>query len=78
VALRRAGKSIPEDVAVVGFDDVPIARHLSPPLTTIRVPIETASYLAARQLVRMIRNDEADVSTVLPVELVVRHSCGCL
>lgn len=78
VALRKAGKSIPEDVAVVGFDDVPIARHLSPPLTTIRVPIETASYLAARQLVRMIRNDEADVSTVLPVELVVRHSCGCL
>ncbi|MGL4648116.1 MAG: LacI family DNA-binding transcriptional regulator [Caldilineaceae bacterium] len=77
VGLRRAGLRIPQDVKLAGFDDVPIARHLNPPLTTVRVPIETASYLAARQLVRMIRNDEADVTTVLPVELVVRESCGC-
>ncbi len=77
MALRRAGRRVPEDVKLVGFDDVPLARHLNPPLTTIRVPIETASYLAARQLVRLIRNDEADVQTLLPVELVVRESCGC-
>jgi DNA-binding LacI/PurR family transcriptional regulator len=77
MALRRAGVRVPQEVCLAGFDDVPIARHLNPPLTTVRVPIETASYLAARQLVRMIRNDEADISTVLPVELVVRESCGC-
>lgn len=77
LALRRFGKRIPEDVAVVGFDDVPMARHLNPPLTTVRVPIETASYLAARQLMRLVRNDEADVVSVLPVELILRQSCGC-
>ena len=77
LALRRAGKRVPEEIAVVGFDDVPLSRHLNPPLTTVRAPIETASYLAARQLVRLIRNDSADAITMLPVELVVRQSCGC-
>jgi DNA-binding LacI/PurR family transcriptional regulator len=77
LALRRAGKRVPEEIAVVGFDDVPLSRHLNPPLTTVRAPIETASYLAARQLVRLIRNDDANPITVLPVELVVRQSCGC-
>jgi DNA-binding LacI/PurR family transcriptional regulator len=77
MALRKSSLRIPEDVAVVGFDDVPMARHLNPPLTTIRAPIETASYLAARHLVRLIRNDETDSAMVLPVELVVRQSCGC-
>lgn len=77
MALRRANMHVPNDVAVVGFDDVPMARHLNPPLTTVRVPIETASYLAARQLVRLVRNDAADPVTILPVELVVRQSCGC-
>lgn len=77
MALRRESLRVPEDVAVAGFDDVPLARHLNPPLTTVRVPIETASYLAARQLVRLVRNDAADPVTVLPVELVVRQSCGC-
>lgn len=77
LAVRRAGLRIPEDVAVIGFDDVPFARHLNPPLTTVRAPIETASYLAARRLFRLIRGDEPDLVTVLPVELLVRQSCGC-
>lgn len=77
MALRKSARHVPEDISVVGFDDVPLARHLNPPLTTVRAPIETASYLAARQLVRLIRNVEADVMTLLPVEMVVRHSCGC-
>ena len=77
MALRRASLNVPNDVSVVGFDDVPMSRHLNPPLTTIRAPIETASYLAARQLVRLIRSEEADATTVLPVEMVVRQSCGC-
>lgn len=77
LGLRRAGKRVPEEVSVVGFDDVPLSRHLNPPLTTVRAPIETASYMAARQLVRLIRNDDADPITVLPVEMVVRQSCGC-
>lgn len=78
LAVRKAGLRIPEDVAVIGFDDVSFSRHLNPPLTTVRAPIETASYLAARQLFRLIRGDEADLATVLPVELLVRQSCGCV
>jgi len=77
-ALRRAGKRVPEDVAVVGFDDVPISRHLTDlPLTTVRAPIERAGLEAARQLVRLIRAGEADPLVLLSTELVIRRSCGC-
>ncbi len=77
MALRRAAVRIPEDVAVIGFDDMSFVRHFSPSLTTVRAPIEAASYLAARQLTRLIHGDEADLATILPVELVMRQSCGC-
>ena len=77
-ALRRAGTRVPEDVAVVGFDDSPISRHLTPlPLTTVHAPIETAGYEAARQLARLVRTGEADPLVLLPTELVIRRSCGC-
>ncbi len=76
-ALQQAGKRVPEDVAVVGFDDVPTARYLTPPLTTVRAPIETAGREAARQLVRLIRRQQADPLILLPTELVIRRSCGC-
>jgi DNA-binding LacI/PurR family transcriptional regulator len=74
MALRKYGLRVPEDVALAGFDDATMARHLNPPLTTIRAPIETASYLAARYLVRMIRGEEVETNTQLPVELIVRES----
>ena len=78
IALWRAGKCIPEDVAVVGFDDGPISHHLaSVPLTTVHAPIEQAGLAAARQLVRLIRTGRADPLVLLPTELVVRQSCGC-
>jgi LacI family transcriptional regulator len=76
-ALKEAGIRVPEDVAVVGFDDIPISRHLSPPLTTVRVPIETAAREAVNQLVRLIRTGEAENLILLPTELVIRYSCGC-
>jgi len=75
-ALQRAGKRVPEDVAVVGFDDGPISQHLTP-LTTVRAPIEEAGLAAARQLVRLIRTGEADPLVLLPTELIIRRSCGC-
>ena len=70
-------KRVPEDVAVVGFDDLPFAQHLNPPLTTVRAPIEQAGYLAATELFSILATGEADALTVLPVELVIRQSCGC-
>lgn len=78
IALRRAGKRVPEDIAVVGFDDVPLSRHLTPPLTTVRAPIEEAGHAAVRQLVQLIHTGHAEPAMqLLPTKLVIRHSCGC-
>jgi len=76
-ALQRAGRLIPDDVAVVGFDDVPLARFLTPPLTTVRAPTEQVGYDAVRQLVRLMRGERAEPLILLPTELVIRKSCGC-
>lgn len=77
-ALRQAGKRVPEDIAVVGFDDVPTSRYLTPPLTTVRAPIEVAGREAARQLACLIRRRQAESLILLPTELVIRRSCGCV
>lgn len=76
-SLKQAGKRVPEDIAVVGFDDIPTSRYLTPPLTTVRAPIEQAGFEATQQLVRLIRKGQADSLVLLPTELVVRRSCGC-
>ncbi|WP_433338990.1 LacI family DNA-binding transcriptional regulator [Spirillospora sp. CA-294931] len=74
--LRRAGRRVPDDVAVVGFDDIEAARFTDPPLTTIRHPIEEV----ARSIVRvLLAGDTADGDRlaeplILPTELVVRDS----
>ncbi|MBZ0284845.1 MAG: LacI family transcriptional regulator [Anaerolineae bacterium] len=75
-ALKASGLRVPEDIALVGFDDIPVARHLNPPLTTVRAPIETAAREAVQQLVRLIRTSEAEKLILLPTELVIRRSCG--
>ena len=73
-ALERAGRSVPRDVSVVGYDDVPVARYSRPALTTIRQ--DTA--LAGRLLLSKLLNGEATNlrSERLPTDLVVRESCG--
>jgi DNA-binding LacI/PurR family transcriptional regulator len=76
-ALKLAGRLIPRDVAVVGFDDVPFARYLSPALTTVRAPIEEIGREAIHQLVRLINGEKAEVLTLMRTELVIRESCGC-
>lgn len=77
MALQRAGKRVPEDIAVVGFDDVHLAHYLMPPLTTVRAPVEQAGREAIQQLVRLIRTGQANPLVLLPTELVIRRSCGC-
>lgn len=76
-ALSQAGKRAPEDVAVVGFDDIALSRYLTPPLTTVRAPTEQVGCEATRQLVRLIRGEAVDPLVLLPTELVIRQSCGC-
>jgi DNA-binding LacI/PurR family transcriptional regulator len=73
-ALRAAGRRVPEDVAVVGFDDIEMARYTDPPLTTVRQPIEDIGHTIARQLLRLLAGEEIDPALELPTELVVRES----
>jgi DNA-binding LacI/PurR family transcriptional regulator len=76
-ALREAGKRVPEDVSVVGFDDQRMAAYLNPPLTTVRAPTEEVGRIATEQLVKLIRTGQADQLILLPTELIFRRSCGC-
>ncbi|MCF3960890.1 LacI family DNA-binding transcriptional regulator [Streptomyces fuscigenes] len=74
-ALRAAGRSVPEDIAVIGFDDLPMARHTEPPLTTVRQPARLLGETAARLLLGHLGGTPApDEPVVLPTELVVRRS----
>ncbi|MEV5414091.1 LacI family DNA-binding transcriptional regulator [Thermopolyspora sp. NPDC052614] len=72
--LRDAGRKVPDDVAVVGFDDSSIARHLRPPLTTIRQPIEDLASIAVRLLLAGMSGETPKDNPILPAELVVRES----
>ncbi len=76
-ALNQAGLRVPEDVALVGFDDMLPSRYLNPPLTTVRAPTEQVGQEAVKQLVRRIHTGQADAEVLLPTELVIRQSCGC-
>ncbi|MGP4044485.1 LacI family DNA-binding transcriptional regulator [Streptomyces sp. 2A115] len=73
--LRRQGSRVPDDVAVVGFDDSIIARHSNPPLSTVRQPVEEIGSMIAHILLEEIGDPEAPRRHVtLPTELVVRES----
>jgi LacI family transcriptional regulator len=77
-ALREAGVPVPEEVAVAGFDDIPIAQYTSPPLTSVRVPIIELGERATTRLVRALATDgpRRPRRETLSTELVVRQSCG--
>jgi DNA-binding LacI/PurR family transcriptional regulator len=76
--LERSGRRVPDDVAVIGFDDHPLAAQVTPALTTVRQPIEEFGRLAARRLMAMIQADDSapvgPFATILPTTLVVRES----
>jgi LacI family transcriptional regulator len=78
-AARDRGLTIPEDLSIIGFDDIPQAGLVYPPLTTIRQPREQMGRVATRMLLTMIADPHLEIKRVaLPTELVVRQSCRSL
>ncbi len=75
LAIKHANLSIPRDIAVVGFDDIPMADFYDPPLTTIRIPSYGLGWAAGERLVRLVQGEVLDQEGVLlESELVVRKS----
>src|SRR5690606_16725937 len=76
-AIHDAGLRVPEDIAIVSFDDLPIATRDKPHLSTIRQPISATGKVAVETLLRVIETPSIEQQTIfLPVELVVRDTCG--
>jgi DNA-binding LacI/PurR family transcriptional regulator len=72
--LRTAGRRVPEDVAVIGFDDIELAAYTDPPLTTVRQPIQEIGRQMARQLLNLAAGRPVEPALVLPTALVIRES----
>jgi LacI family transcriptional regulator len=79
-AFRQAGLQAPQDIALVSFDDIPVASAIEPALTTVRQPIERMGAMAVDVLLSVLTgSQEPDAPVhriILPTELVVRASCG--
>jgi len=73
-ALRTSGRTVPADVSVVGFDDIELARHTEPPLTTIRQPVVAQARAMTELLLTQIGGDPVPDPVILPTELVERES----
>jgi DNA-binding LacI/PurR family transcriptional regulator len=77
-ALRRTGLNVPADVLLVGYDDIPLARYVEPPLTSVQGDMAEVGSVAALRLLELIGGHPPDKHvTLLPTDLVVRRSCGC-
>jgi DNA-binding LacI/PurR family transcriptional regulator len=72
--LRRHGINVPEDVSVVGYDNVEFSKYTQPPLTTISQDSERGGQLIVSKLID--RRNQNFVSEALPLDLIVRESCG--
>jgi LacI family transcriptional regulator len=79
-ALRDAGIQLPQEMALAGFDDVPIAPFLTPALTSVRVGINNLGIKAVDTLLHAVRhkNTHHKETTILETTLSLRESCGCI
>src|SRR6202012_3736139 len=76
-ALHAAGRRVPTGVALVGCGEIPFAQFLTPPLSTVRVPLAETGERAVELLLKAIAGDPVpEKPSLLPVELIVRESCG--
>ncbi|GHO81666.1 LacI family transcriptional regulator [Ktedonobacter sp. SOSP1-85] len=79
-ALQQLGRRVPEDIALIGFDDTYFSALSTPPLSTVKVFTQEMGKLAARRLLNILEESEekpVTVQTQLTTELVLRRSCGC-
>jgi LacI family transcriptional regulator len=77
-AIQDSGLAVPDDVAVVGFDDLPISAISNPPLTTVHQPLTEMGVTAVQLLIEQVRDHKLVSSVCLPTRLVIRGSCGAL
>jgi DNA-binding LacI/PurR family transcriptional regulator len=78
-ALRDAGLSVPGDISVVGFDDIPLTPFMEPPLTTIRMPAREIAQQSYHLLMRLMKRDyPQNPEVLLPTDLVLRQSTRSL
>jgi len=75
-ALHDRGLRVPDEIALIGYDDLPLAAYTSPPLTSVHQPIGEMGAHAVRVLIEQIRGQSPVTSVRLPARLVVRDSCG--
>jgi DNA-binding LacI/PurR family transcriptional regulator len=76
-ALREAGRDVPGDVSVVGFDDIPEAAYFAPPLTTVRQDFSEVGRQSLTRLLEQIDGNPPHAGTdIVPVELIIRDSAG--
>ena len=75
-ALSEAGVSVPQDVRIVGFDDIPEAAYFSPPLTTVRQDFIALGRQTFALLLRRIEGEVVETRSIVPVELIVRETTG--
>jgi DNA-binding LacI/PurR family transcriptional regulator len=76
--LARRRISVPEEIAVVGFDDIALARVYDPPLTTARQPLDALGRAGAHRLLELLEGRPVSGALTLQTELVLRRSCGCV
>jgi LacI family transcriptional regulator len=76
-ALREAGMRVPDDVAIIGFDDMHVATLAEPQLTTVRQPVQELGYLSAQGLIGLVEGSITPPYQVeLPTQLIIRETCG--
>lgn len=75
-AIKEAGLSVPDDVAIVGMDDIEMAAFASVPLTTVKIYSEQMGRSAVNLMAERLRGRDVPLRVVVPTRLIVRESCG--
>ena len=76
-AVRNRGLRVPDDISIVGFDDIPQASLVRPAMTTVNQPLEKMGRVATQMLLDLLRNPEKEADRIeLPTQLIVREFCA--